>query len=86
MAQALRRKIFPGNPGMMGSGAMASTPAMVLLVCVTCASFRASRKVGVPRAWVGTGGKAGVLIFWDGTGGNVGVPCILVLVWPAWRA
>ena len=86
MAQALRSENFPGNPGILGSGAVAATLSMVLLVRVTCARFGASRKVGVPRAWVGAGGKAGVLIFWDGTGGNVGVPCLPVLAWPAWCA
>ena len=71
---------------MLESGAVATTPAMVLLVHVTCARLGESRKVGVPRAWVGAGGDVGVLRVWDGTGGNVGVPCLLVPVCPAWRA
>ena len=61
MAQALRRGKIPRNPRMLGSGDVASTPSMVSLVRVPCARFGASRKLGVPRAWVGAGGKAGVL-------------------------
>ena len=84
--QALKRKTIIGNSGIQGSGAVASTPAMVSLVCVTCARFGASRKVGVLRAWVGARGEAGVMRVWEITGGNVGVPCLLFPVWPAWRA
>ena len=59
LAQAMRRKTIPSNPGILGLGALASTPAMVSLVRVTCARFGASRRVGVPRAWVGEGGGSG---------------------------
>ena len=86
LANAMRRKTIPRNPGMLGCGAVAANPGMFLLVHVPCASFGASRRVGVPRAWAGAGGKAGVLRIWDRTGRNVGVPCLLVPVCPAWRA
>ena len=52
-----RRVKIPGNPGMLGLGAVSNTPDMVSCVCVTCARFGASRKVGVPRAWVRSGGE-----------------------------
>ena len=86
LAQALRRVNIPRNPGLLGLGAVAAKPAMVLLVRVTCARVGACRKLGVPLAWFGAGGKAGFMIVWDGTGGNVGVPCILVPVYPTWHA
>ena len=57
MAQALRRVKIPGNPRMLGLGAVAATPAMVSLVRVTCARVGANRKVGVPHAWVGAQGE-----------------------------
>ena len=56
----------PRNPGMMGSGAVATTPAMVLLVRLTCARVDADRKVVVPHAWVG----AGVTSLWDEAEGD----------------
>ena len=77
---ASRRVNITGNLEIMGLGAVAATPAMVLLVHVTCDRIGAGRKVGVPCAWVGAGGKAGVPSVWDREVGNVGVPCLLVPV------
>ena len=50
---------MPGNPGTLGLGAVAATPATVLQVRCTGARFRAGRRVGVPRACAGEVGKAG---------------------------
>ena len=63
---ALMRVKIPRNPGMMGSGAVATTPAMVFLVRLTCARVDADRKVVVPHAWVG----AGVTSLWDEAEGD----------------
>ena len=80
LASAMRRVKIPRNSGILGLGAVATTLAMVSLVCLTCARVGAGRKVGVPCAWVGVGGKAGVPSVWDREVGNVGVPCLLVPV------
>ena len=50
---------MPGNPGTLGSGALAATLAMVLKVHCTSVRFGAGWKVGVPRASAGVVGKAG---------------------------
>ena len=86
LAPASRRVNISGNPGMLESGAVAATLAMVLLVYVTCASFGTDRKVGVPHVWVGVGGEAGVSSVWYGSRGNIWFPCRLVPVGIAWRA
>ena len=72
---------MPGNPGTLGLGAVAATPATVLQVRCTGARFRAGRRVGVPRACAGEVGKAGA-----GAGGNVFSPCCMVLVMTTWQA
>ena len=59
----------PGNPGILGWGAVAATSSMVLQMRCTCARFGAVWKFVVPRAFVGAVGKTG-----DGEGGNVGSP------------
>ena len=69
-----RRVKIPGNPGTLGSGAVAATPDMVLQVLCTGARVGAGCKVGVPQACVWAIGKAGA-----GAGGIVVAPCFLVL-------
>ena len=77
---ALGRVKIPGNHGIPGSVAVATTPSMVSLVSVTCARVGEGRKLGVLHAWVGAKGKSGVPSVWGTSGGTVGFPCILVPV------
>ena len=57
---------MPGNPGTLGSGAVAANPDMVLQVRCTGTRVGAGWKVGVPRACAGAMGKLGA-----GEGDNV---------------
>ena len=66
----LRRVKTPGNPAMIGSGAVAATPAMVLLIMVGFGGgWRAWARVGE----VGRGGVAGSL---DGCAGPAWHACV----------
>ena len=69
LALSYRRVKILGKRGTLGSSAVAATLAMVLQVRCTGARVGAGWKVGVPRACVGTMGKAGA-----GAGGNVVAP------------
>ena len=66
---------MPGNPGMLGLGAVAATLAMVFQVRCSGARVTEGWKVGVPRAYAEAVGKAG-----DGAGGYVVTSCCLVPV------
>ena len=81
MALSYSRVKIIGKRGTLGSSAVAATPAMVSQVRCTGARVGAGWKVGVPRACVGTMGKAGA-----GAGGNVVAPCCIFPFVPAWRA
>ena len=70
-----------GNPGTLGLGDLAATPAMVSQVRCTGARVRAGWKFGMLRACDEAMGKAGV-----GAVGNVISCCSLVLVLPDWQA
>ena len=69
------------NPGTLGSGSVANTPAMVMQVRCTGARVGVDWKVGVPRACAGAVGMAG-----DEAGGDLIAPCCLVPVVPDWQA
>ena len=75
LAPYFTRANIPKNPGTLGLGTVAVTPAIVSQLRYTDARVGASWKFGVLRACAGAVEKAG-----DGAGSNVGTPYMVPVV------
>ena len=81
LAPSSSRVKIPGNPGILGSGAVAASPDRVSQVRYTCERFGSGWRFGFPHACDGVMGKVG-----SGEGGNLVDPCCLVPIMPTCRA